>query len=257
MQTQAQVVSLHGDRDREPNEKALRTELGDAIQNRKAAHGRARLAAEAKARALTALLGAESEVDKLEAAKKRAADAATERRARGLAEALRAGSPIPEAIPSEAPDMAALAAARAHRDALQLAHAELAAESTKAKEELSAAAANVENFIDAILDGEVRTVAAEMISAIELHWRLYDRLCGLLLIDERRQAPRLDDLAADVRLKINRRKREAARDPSLIEDRYWREFLSGHDTEHERQWEDYRNRLSADHNARFDDGGAA
>jgi hypothetical protein len=70
--------------------------------------------------------------------------------------------------------------------------------------------------VDRILDGEAAAIAVEMIDAIELHWQLFDRLTGLLEIDEKRQGgPHLRELQAAVRLKIDRRRREQERDPLL------------------------------------------
>ena len=82
--------------------------------------------------------------------------------------------------------------------------------------EANAATAQVRGLVDRILDGEAAAIAVEMIPAIELHWQLFDRLTGLLEIDEKRQGgPHLGELQAAVRLKIDRRRREQERDPLL------------------------------------------
>jgi len=77
------------------------------------------------------------------------------------------------------------------------------------------AEAERDRIVQRILDGEAAAIAVEMIPAIELHWQLFDRLTGLLEIDEKRQGgPHLRELQA-VRLKIDRRRREQERDPLL------------------------------------------
>ena len=71
------------------------------------------------------------------------------------------------------------------------------------------AEAERDRIVQRILDGEAAAIAVEMIPAIELHWQLFDRLTGLLEIDEKRQGgPHLRELQPAVRLKIDRRRRE-------------------------------------------------
>ena len=65
-----------------------------------------------------------------------------------------------------------------------------------------------------------------------MHWQLFDRLTGLLEIDEKRQGgPHLRELQAAVRLKIHRRRREQERDPLLVEQHNWINFLDAAKTE--------------------------
>ena len=74
-----------------------------------------------------------------------------------------------------------------------------------------------------------------------MHWQLFDRLTGLLEIDEKRQGGHLRELQAAVRLKIDRRRREQERDPRLVERRPKSEL-----------WLDYTRRLFSDTTAKTD-----
>ena len=80
------------------------------------------------------------------------------------------------------------------------------------------AAAERDRIAQRILDGEAAAMAVEMIAA--------GKLTGLLEIDEKRQGgPHLRELQAAVRLKIDRRRREQERDPLLVEQHNWINFL--------------------------------
>ena len=70
------------------------------------------------------------------------------------------------------------------RDALELSARELAAERVKVAEEAAAAADRV---ADDILDAEGYEIGDDVISSMQLDWKLLDRLTGLILLDERRQ----------------------------------------------------------------------
>jgi len=140
-----------GKQSREPNESELRHELHEAIEARTRADARAKLASEAEGRALAALEDAQAELDRLEAQQQRASDAATEKHAKAAAAALRVGAPLPAATPiPESPNAASLAAARAQRDALQAAHAEIAAERKQAAGEANTASDAVAAAADAV-----------------------------------------------------------------------------------------------------------
>ncbi|MGO8951924.1 MAG: hypothetical protein ACLP1W_14105 [Rhodomicrobium sp.] len=146
-----------GKQSRKPNEPELRHELHEAIEARTRADARAKLASEAEGRALAALEEAQTEVDRLEAQQQQASQAATERHARAAAEALRAGAPLPAASPApESPNAASLAAARAQRDALEAAHAKLAAETKQAAGEANIASDAVAAATDALLAFEAK-----------------------------------------------------------------------------------------------------
>jgi len=84
-----------------------------------------------------------------------------------------------------------------------------------------------------------------------LHWQLFDRLTGLLEIDEKRQGgPHLRELQAAVCLKIDRRRREQERDPLLVEQHNWINFLDAAAKTEERAWLDYMRRLFSDATAK-------
>lgn len=115
------------------------------------------------------------------------------------------------------------------------------------------AEAERDRIVQRILDGEAAAIAVEMIAAIELHWQLFDRLTGLLEIDEKRQGgPHLRELQAAVRLKIDRRRREQERDPLLVEQHNWINFLDAAAKTEERAWLDYMRRLFSDATAKID-----
>ena len=86
-----------------------------------------------------------------------------------------------------------------------------------------------------------------------MHWQLFDRLTGLLEIDEKRQGgPHLRELQAAVRLKIDRRRREQERDPLLVEQHNWINFLDAAAKTEERAWLDDMRRLFSDATAKID-----
>jgi len=115
------------------------------------------------------------------------------------------------------------------------------------------AEAERDRIVQRILDGEAAAIAVEMIAAIELHWQLFDRLTGLHEIDEKRQGgPHLRELQAAVRLKIDRRRREQERDPLLVEQHNWINFLDAAAKTEERAWLDYMRRLFSDTTAKID-----
>ena len=113
------------------------------------------------------------------------------------------------------------------------------------------AEAERDRIVQRILDGEA-AIAVEMIPP-QLHWQLFDRLTGLPEIDEKRQGgPHLRELQAAVRLKIDRRRREQERDPLLVEQHNWINFLDAAAKTEERAWLDYTRRLFSDATAKID-----
>jgi hypothetical protein len=248
-------AALPAERHREPSEQELRRELREAIEARGGADARAKLAAAAESRAAAALHDAQAEVTRLENVRELTTQAATQKAAKAAADALRAGSPVPAIVLPEAPDMASLATARTRRDALQLAHAGLAAERDAAKEEAASAAAEVRKIIDHIMDGEARAIAQEMVAARMLYLELEDRLAGLVKVDDKRHGgPRLHGLQQDLLRKIDRRKTAIAADPRMLEEHYWRGHLDAIEARQEQAWMDYSRRLADDADAAFDGG---
>ena len=117
--------------------------------------------------------------------------AATQRHSRAILVALRTGSPPPVAETPVAADTAALTAALAHHDAMELAYRELAAEAGEAHNVAHAAAVAADWIIEDILDAEGRELASEVIATQHEHWRKFDLLVGLIRLDESRTKPQL------------------------------------------------------------------
>jgi hypothetical protein len=119
------------------------------------------------------------------------------------------------------------------RDALELSARELAAERAKVAEEAAAAA---DRLADDILS-----------APMQLHWKLLDRLTGLILLDERRQGgPGLRELQKKIVEQIDRRKLAIATNPLFVETHAWNSHLNGISADAERVWRDYRTRLTLD-----------
>jgi len=233
----------------------LRSALAKANQAGGVADEKARSAKTILDRADALLRDAQDKVRELESEAKAAGLRAIKKDAGSIAHALRSGAPAPVSAPVETGHSAELTAARAKLAAVEEEHGELAAEYDALKAEAIAAAALVREIIDRIRDEEARQIAAEMVAARELYWRLEDRLSGLLLIDDARPGgPRLLQLQAEILQKIDRRKREAAKNPLLLEEHRWREYLDELEATSERQWQDFAKRLESDANATF--GGA-
>ena len=108
--------------------------------------------------------------------------ARTGRHSRAILVALRTGSPPPVAETPVAADTAALTAALAHHDAMELAYREHVAH---------AAAVAADWIIEDILDAEGRELASEVIATQHEHWRKFDLLVGLIRLDESRTKPQL------------------------------------------------------------------
>ena len=147
-------------------------------------------------------------------------------------------------LPPAAADNALLGLALSRRDALELSVRELAAERAKVAEEAAAAA---DRLADDILDAEGYEIGDDVISSMQLHWKLLDRLTGLILLDERRQGgPGLRELQKKIVEQIDRRKLAIATNPLFVETHAWNSHLNGISADAERVWRDYRTRLTLD-----------
>ena len=88
---------------------------------------------------------------------------------------------------------------------------------------------------------------------MQLHWKLLDRLTGLILLDERRQGgPGLRELQKKIVEQIDRRKLAIATNPLFVETHAWNSHLDGISADAERVWRDYRTRLTLDADAAID-----
>ncbi len=225
-------------------ENDLRQELATAISTRVAADSRAKLAAEVDARAATAFHDVEVKVIRIERERDASTHAATEKAAKAAADALRAGSPIPAAIPvAESPNMASLALLQAHRDALEKAHATLAAEHDSAKQEAAKAAHDVGELVNAILDLEIETYANETLAIQQALWHRMDSLEGVF---QMRKEPELQALKDRIKQGLRRDKYLVSEQPQLIEQHHWDAHMIKLRSEAETQWREFAIALAND-----------
>ena len=244
------LVTPQSDRD-------LRCELGDAIADRNAADGHARAAKDVADRAGAASRVAADAAARVKADRIAAQRAATERHAKAISDAYRAGSEpstdwcrLRLKRPSYAPPTLT-------RTLLKWLRAPLAQEADKAADAAVRANATVAAIVDEIMLGEARVLADEMVAAIETHWRLLDRLAGLLTLDERRPGgARLREMQVELVNKIDRRKRAIAANPLHAEYHNWQSHLDALAADQVRTWTDYARRLSEDPQARFEEKGS-
>ena len=234
----------------------LRRELRLAQEVRNAADARAKQTKEAANKADHLLRDASKAVEQLKADLDKAQRDATVRTGRAIAEAVRAGLPIPM-IPEPETNPAALAASLACYRSYEAAAAELAADHAKAQEAANAAAATVRDLVSRIQDADGRALAAQWVAAATLCWELEDCLTGLALLDEKRPGgPRLHKMQEDLLQQVDRRKHELAKNPHLIEAHRWQEHLDDNRARAERAWTDYGIRLTNDADATLDGGSA-
>jgi hypothetical protein len=140
-------------------------------------------------------------------------------------------------------------------NALRAAARELGGEAAAARDAAAMAAQAVRALVDSIVFGEADALAAEAIAAIELHWRIIDRLRGLVMIDEGRHGgPRLRGFQERLLESIDRRKAEVIRDPLLVEEWRWRQHLAELGDAQKAAWLDYARRLANDPSATFGEG---
>jgi hypothetical protein len=142
----------------------LRRELRLAQEVRNAADARAKQTKEAANKADHLLRDASKAVEQLKADLDKAQRDATVRTGRAIAEAVRAGLPIPM-IPEPETNAAALAASLACYRSYEAAAAELAADHAKAQEAANAAAATVRDLVSRIQDADGRALAAQWVAA--------------------------------------------------------------------------------------------
>ena len=240
--------------ERPANDRDLRRELADAIADREAADARVRAAKAAYERADHLMCKARQAAEREKMGLNAAQRAATEAHAKAISEAIRAGKPAPATPAPAALNSAPLAAALAQFRAFEMAASELSGELALAKDAAAKAANTVRDIIDLIvMEGEARALARQVVTSMETHWQLCDRLSGLILIDEaRREGPRLRDLQNEILLKIDRRKRAVAENALYIEDHNWRGYLDGLADAQRQKWLDYASRLANDPAAVFD-----
>jgi hypothetical protein len=232
--------------------RVLRRELHDAIWTRRAADERAAEAAAIAHRAEDAKTEAAMEAERLKAGLDAAQRDATMTHAAALAEAFRHGQPLPSAPALPEGDSEALSLALARLNALHQAASSLASEAKAAQDEAAAATAACHALVGAIVFGEAPALAAEAIAAIELHWRIIDRLRGLVLIDEARPGgPQLRGFQEELLQRIDRRKAIVSQDPRYIEQQNWTGYLSELSDVQKRAWLDYADRLMNDADATF------
>lgn len=224
----------------------LRHHLADCIADRHAAENEARSAKAIFERAKAALIQANGEVQRLTAELSAKRDAAIRLAADRLTQALKGGREPPPALPAMVNGSPALDAAQARMKACELSAAELQAESLKAHEALVRAAVKVRDIVEDIIDEQASAAAVEVIATMEAHEHALDRLAGLIVRDERRQAPRLRELQRTVVNKIDRRRREQARDPNLIEQHNWQSYLDRIAEAEANRWQDFADRLADD-----------
>lgn len=225
---------------------ALRQTLAGCIADRQAAENAARTAKMVFERARVALAAAASEVQRLSSELSAKRDASIKEAADRLTRALREGREPPPSYLAMEHGSAALDAAQARMKACELSAAELQAESLKAHEALVRAAVRVRDIVEAILDQEAAATAAEVIDTAMAYEQALDKLAGLVTMDERRPIPRLRGLQRAVVNKINRRKREQARDPNLIEEHNFQSYLDRIAEAEVKRWQDYAARLADD-----------
>ncbi len=229
----------------------LRRELADCIADREAADARLRIAKATATRAEEAKVEASMTVERLKQGLDAAQRAVTQRYARALSESFRAGSPPPPAPALPEGDSQALTLALTRLSALHQSACELDTERQTADAAATKAAAAVAALVDEIVLAEARELAEKVVAAIELYWRLLDRLAGLLTIEQRR--PGFTPSRKELRQKIDRRERATAVNPLYIEDHNWFGHLDELAADQARAWTDYGQRLANDATARFEE----
>jgi hypothetical protein len=230
-----------------------RRELADALADRDAADKAARAAKavadranRAKDAAAAAAVCLKQDLDRVQAD-------ATEMHSQACAAALRRGESPPECPVLPTVNSAPYAVAMAHLAALDRAADKLAAEHERAAHAAAIAAARVAALADEIVFGEIHVLANEAAAAIELHWRLIDKLKGLVMLDEARPGgPRFRAFQEAFLARIDRQKLAVARDPVMIERHRYLAYVNDLAADQQRLWQDYRLRLASDPGACFE-----
>jgi hypothetical protein len=227
----------------------LRRELADALADRDAADKAARAAKEVADRAIRAKDKAADAVSRLKQDLDRVQADTTKTHAR----AMTAGKDPPECPVLPTVNSAPYAVAMAHLAALDRAAAELATDHDRAAHAAGAAASRVAALADEIMFGEVRVLADEAEAAMELHWRLVDKLKGLIMLDEARPGgPRFRASQEAFLARIDRQKVAIARDATMIERHRYHAHAADLTDQERRRWQDYRRRLAIDPAATFE-----
>ena len=230
----------------------LRAELEAAIEVQRDADAAADRAAGISEIANKLLDEARERLVRLQGEQREAERLNIERRARSIELALRSGSDLPAAPVPEPADTAALAAAMAAHDAIEIAAGKLAAEHDSARADAAAAAQAVHGIVYEIVTAEAAELAQELIATTERGWKLFDKLAGLVRIDERRADPVLRALQDYVMERIDRRKAAVAKNPLYIERHNYGQYIDDFAAAQERAWQAYGQRLAADAGATFD-----
>jgi len=138
-----------------------------------------------------------------------------------------AGKDPPECPVLPTINSAPYAVALAHLAALDRAAAELNADHDRAADAARAAAARVAALADEIMFGEIRVLADEAEAAMELHWRLVDKLKGLIMLDEARPGgPRFRAFQEAFLARIDRQKVATVRDATMIERHRYHAYIA-------------------------------
>jgi len=230
---------------------SIRHELAEAIEIHHDAEART-VEAHAIATKAARLAGeAADRVEQLRSANEAAVMRTNEAHGKAISDALRRGLEPPSAPTPPQVDFQADAAARAHCQALEASARELSAEAAEANAAAAAAYEAVRKLARAIVAAEAADLAAAVISTIEQHWVLFDKLAGLLRLEG---GSALDEAAqADIVTKINRRRRAIADNALMREDHNYDQHLEGIAATQERKWNDYLRRLTLDAEAHFDE----
>ena len=118
----------------------------------------------------------------------------------------------------------------------------------KAAAAVSTRSANtVAALVSAIMEADARALAAEEKAAFEKYWQIRDKLAGYA----RTEPTKLADIADDITKSLNRQHRLAAKDPLLLENNHWTDFLNKIATGEEQEWRDYARRLTDDASAHW------
>jgi hypothetical protein len=227
----------------------LRAELAAAIEARRLADERAAAAAGIAARADSARRDAREEVARLQVAQHEAERVMIEARARAISEALRAGSELPAAALPGMVDSAPLAAATAAFRAVEAAASDLFGERDAARAAAAEATAVCRQIVDRIIIAEARAIAAEWVAAVQLSWRLQDRLTGLAAIGGELLPHAFQ---TEILNQIDRRRVAIAEDGLNLERHNYDASLDRMAAAEEKRWLDYGRRLMNDAAATFD-----
>ena len=150
-------------------------------------------------------------------------------------------------------DSAALGAAEAQHDSLEISAVELAFEAQAANAEAGKIMDEVRTRASAVMEHDARRLMAELIAARDIFWTLTEHASGFFLMDQHRSGgSKFAALKDDIAIQLDRASALVREHPELME--RWK--LERHQDEvnasAERQWHGYFRRLLDDENAVFD-----